>query len=282
MVLKSLCKILVAFIVVLIFPTNIKAQINFQEVKIEEAEKVLSKGKSPYIIYFAGEWCPSCKMMEETTFKDEKLANRINHNYLAYKVDIDKSFGKDWTKTYAVHTLPTTLFYTPKGELIKRVEKPITASQFLALTTNSQMIKSFVSLKNNVPIKKNSIKENKLLVPSEYMPLKESISLKTKSEKNQLFQQNKKIIGFLNLERPVQNGEQYIVEIGKYQNVRTVERIVQQIQNRLDYPVKVLIEKEGNTLSQIVYLGEFKTQKAAIDANRSLKIIQNKGMIRKF
>lgn len=282
MVLKILCEIIVITTIIITIPTNIKAQIKFQEVALKEAEKVLSKGHSPYLIYFAGDWCPSCKMMEETTFKDVKLVDRINHNYLAYKVDVDKVHGKSWAKTYAVYTLPTTLLYNAKGELIKRLEKPITASQFLELTANSKMKKAFVSLRKGKPVKRDIKKSNNLLVASEFRPKKVNIQLEANLKEHQFFQQTNKIIGFLNLEQPIQTGQQYIVEIGKYQNVRTVERLVQKIQNRLDYPIKVLIKKDEGAPLQVVYLGEFKTQQAAIDANQSLKNIHQEGVVRKF
>lgn len=92
----------------------------------------------------------------------------------------------------------------------------------------------------------------------------------------------KKIIDYLKLEPPIQNDQHYIVQIGEYLNIRTVERLVQQIQHRLDYPVKLFLKKDGNTPLQIVYLGEFKTQKAAIAANQNLGSIQKKGVVRKF
>ncbi len=277
MALKILCRTIITCIVITILPYSITAQIKFQEVKLAEAEKVFIKEKSPYIIYFSADWCPSCKMMEETTFKDAKLADRINNNYLAYKVDVDKSYNKDWMKTYAVYSLPTTLFYHPDGKLIKRLELPITVSNFLKLTANlvTEAVMANTSIKKNIQPTKN------LLLPSEYNAPKISTSSKPNLKKNLLFQQSKKIIGFLNLENPIQNGAQYIVKIGTYQNVRTVERLVQFIQNRLDYPVKVLMEEETNP-SFTVYLGEFKTQKAAFAANQSLEAIQRKGVVRKF
>lgn len=72
------------------------------------------------------------------------------------------------------------------------------------------------------------------------------------------------------------------MQIGKYSNVRNAERLVQILQDKYDYPIKVLIENKNNLPLQMVYLGEFKTHKEALAANENLKWIKRKGIVKRF
>lgn len=72
------------------------------------------------------------------------------------------------------------------------------------------------------------------------------------------------------------------MQLGKYQNIRNVERLVQHIQDKYDYPIKIHIQQKGDVPVQIVYLGEFKTEAEAIAANENLKWIDRKGVVRQF
>jgi len=58
--------------------------------------------------------------------------------------------------------------------------------------------------------------------------------------------------------------------------------LVQKIQDKYDYPIKVDIQKQGNTPVQIVYIGEFATKSEAIAANENLKWINRKGIVKRF
>lgn len=404
------------------------SQVNFEEMNLETAQSEIAATQTPYLIYFSGVWCPSCQLMEETTFTDQKLGDQIQENYLAYKVDIDSKEGKKWIEEYAVTCLPTTIFYSANGQLLKRFEKPITSTEMLAMTTKSSyknssliatnvqnnkvknsLISSNLSAKNkkteeliehltkrtnnppngkisteqianfstlieelgaeikglkafkqsttdntksksatstnvftginsNVTVNLNnrnailflSSSNNNLLaqisackalltdvksldkligilenyqrlliemkatqiqlaqqaIPSERTTTnlsKKTISNKNKVEnQSDLFTRNQLIINHLKLKEPINNGNQYIVQLGKFSNVRNAERLVQIIQDKYDYPIKVLIENKNNLPIQTVYLGEFKTKKEALAANENLKWIKRKGVVKRF
>lgn len=125
------------------------AQVDFEETNLKTAQSQIAATQTPYLIYFSGVWCPSCQLMEETTFTDQKLGDQIQENYLAYKVDVDSKEGKKWMKEYAVTCLPTTIFYSANGQLLERLEKPITSTEMLAMTTESGYKNSSLIAKNS-------------------------------------------------------------------------------------------------------------------------------------
>ena len=69
-----------AFILISLFVFllgTISAQVAFQETSFSNAQIIIEDEQSPYIGYCYGSWCPSCQLMEETTFKDTKVKERI-------------------------------------------------------------------------------------------------------------------------------------------------------------------------------------------------------------
>jgi cell division septation protein DedD len=93
---------------------------------------------------------------------------------------------------------------------------------------------------------------------------------------------NKQVIGHLNLPKSEKKGNKYIVQIGIFQNVRNVEWLVQAIQRKYDYTLKVFTENKKNGPIHTVYFGEFDTKEEAIEANKSLAKMHRKGIVKKF
>lgn len=377
---------------------TISAQAVFQETSFSNAQLVIQEEQLPYIIYFYGSWCPSCQLMEETTFKDAKVKERIETNYVVFKVNADSERGKEWMSIYGVTSVPTTVFYSKEDFLLNKIESSMTPREFLKVTANFGELppdsplgksKDVPSPKynrtakigkkriNSAPVKseskdlkstlaaidteieilrsllgdasyksKNNISRNQLN-PKSYYPHNESTSFPSaetishqieackslltghknikrliailkdyksiltpiKGQKvrkkevvlttkhpisgtpkvakkvtnyQKLYNYNQQIISYLKLDAPVKEGNRYIVQIGKYQNIRNAERLVQKIQDKYDYPIKVHIQKQGELPVQVVYLGEFKTKSEAIAANENLKWINRKGVVKLF
>ena len=390
---------------------SISAQVAFQETSFSNAQIIIEQEKLPYIIYFYGDWCPSCQLMEETTFKNKKVRNRIDENYVVFKVNADSERGKEWMNIYGVTSVPTTLFYNQDNYLLNKLATPVTVTDFLKLTqdlgkispkaTNNVQL-STLAVKNKTvnstsPRKRiinsspknlmarENLKETIMALDVEIQTLKDLIKKETRNNNisiaankvvsrgqktndftpkgsNQLsnnhsfptvenltaqiesckslltggkniqrlvhiledyqtllvlqqtkelsqtnnaipakhkasivksiakkptkyenkYAYNQAIIQYLKLAPPIKQGNQFIVQIGKYENIRNAERVVQKIQDKYDYPIKIDIQKKGDTPVQVVYIGEFKTQKEAIAANENLKWIDRKGIVKQF
>ncbi len=397
---------------------TLSAQVAFQETSFSNAQIIIEAEGLPYIIYFYGEWCPSCQLMEETTFKDKKINKRIEENYVVFKVNADSERGKEWMAIYGIKSVPATLFYNKDSYLLNKLESPITAIDFLKITadlgktsgkpiaasphlikkgvTSTQVSKKrtvnrtpkrplekddlstiiaaidaeIQGLKglmrgseklipatntlntfpqnNNLTAKGGSAVSNNVAYPSieiltsqiaacksllsghkniqrlvdiledyklllratpqkqmakkavvittpskqtttkvrvvttPYKTSKQKVVAKKVSNYQRLYTTNQQIIKYLKLAPPVKKGNQFIVQIGQYQNVRNAERLVQNIQDKYDYPIKVDIQKKGDRPVQVVYLGEFKTKEEAIAANENLKWINRKGVVKQF
>lgn len=416
---------------------TLSAQVAFQETSFANAQVIIQEENLPYIIYFYGKWCPACQLMEETTFKNKKINNRIEKNYVVFKVDADSERGKEWMGIYGVNSTPTTLFYNKDSYLLNKLKSPINAVDFLKITADlgrtstnqilsepmmasrktpkknasfSQLTKKRIVNKtpkkqlvndnlatiiaaidteihelkgllghsekltastntlNTLPYNDNLtakgrnimssstaypsievltsqiaacksllsghkniqhlvdiLEDYKLLlgatspkqvlqkeilvtttptqvtkkavvvtIPSKQLTKKATVVVtpykapskkvvaKKVSNYQRLYTNNQQIIKYLKLAPPVKRGNQFIVQIGQYQNVRNAERLVQNIQDKYDYPIKVHIQKKGDKPVQVVYLGEFKTKEEAIAANENLKWINRKGVVKQF
>lgn len=47
----------------------------------EEAENRMEVESRPMIVFFHAEWCRVCRMMEESTFRDARVVNRLNEKF---------------------------------------------------------------------------------------------------------------------------------------------------------------------------------------------------------
>lgn len=78
-------------------------------------------------------WCGPCKMLSNTTFKDEKVAEFYNENFVNLKLDMEKGVGPDFGKKFNVRGYPSLLFLSSAGDLVHRSIGFQDATRFLAL-----------------------------------------------------------------------------------------------------------------------------------------------------
>lgn len=90
---------------------------------------------------FWASWCGPCKQMEREVFSNPEVADRFNSSFINYKVDVDRSPGKEMRQQYRIYSLPTTVFFKPDGELIIRLEG-MTTVRFLLEDADSVVAES--------------------------------------------------------------------------------------------------------------------------------------------
>lgn len=61
----------------------------------EEAEKLSIKNPKPFVIFIHTDWCKICKMMENTTFKNQEIIKELNQNF--YFISFNAETKKDIT-----------------------------------------------------------------------------------------------------------------------------------------------------------------------------------------
>ncbi|WP_373004966.1 protein-disulfide reductase DsbD [Sulfurimonas sp.] len=88
---------------------------------IAELDELLSKHKGKKIMLdFYADWCTSCKELEEVTFANESVKNKMDE-YILIQADVtdNKKEQKDLSKKYGVFGPPAILFFDENSKVIK-------------------------------------------------------------------------------------------------------------------------------------------------------------------
>jgi thiol-disulfide isomerase/thioredoxin len=98
--------------------------------------QVAKEGKMLFINFYA-DWCLPCKVMEESTYKDEEIAIFMHQNCICLHINGDSEKGKALRQTYAVNLFPTLLFFNGKGNEIARREGSLGIEDFKVFMTSA-------------------------------------------------------------------------------------------------------------------------------------------------
>jgi len=104
------------------------------EIIWHDYEKGLALGKSSnkkIMINFYADWCGYCKKMEKETFGAPKVADYLNANFIAIRINSDKNM--ELARAYHVTGLPVTWFLTENGDKIGNRPGWMNAGTFLDL-----------------------------------------------------------------------------------------------------------------------------------------------------
>ena len=82
-------------------------------------EKAIEESKL-MIIKFGAKWCLPCRQMEKTTFKDERVKDFSEKNYVTVSVDVDDFDGVNMKSYFNVKFLPTLLIFNSQGKFIAK------------------------------------------------------------------------------------------------------------------------------------------------------------------
>lgn len=74
----------------------------------EEAEKLSKENPKPYVVFIHTSWCNYCKMMENSTFKNQEIITILNDNF--YFISFDAESKDD------IHFNNHTFQFIPKGQ----------------------------------------------------------------------------------------------------------------------------------------------------------------------
>ena len=89
----------------------------FQDLSYEEAlKKSKQQGRKLFIDCYTT-WCGPCKYMSETVFKQEKIGDFLNQNFICLKYDMEKGEGPELAKRFGVRAYPTFIIVNPDGTI---------------------------------------------------------------------------------------------------------------------------------------------------------------------
>ena len=101
----------------------------FRSISPDEALKLAEKDKKWVFIDFYATWCQPCKMLDETTWKDDKVTKWLAERAIALKIDAEKEKGL--AEKYKVRGFPTLLFIKSDGSEFERRLGYLTPEEFL-------------------------------------------------------------------------------------------------------------------------------------------------------
>ena len=81
-------------------------------------QEAKANNKSIFVDFYA-DWCPYCKQMDEVTYTDPQVKEKLNQNYVLLKVDVDNN--PSISSKYQAYSLPTMIIIDSNGNEIKRI-----------------------------------------------------------------------------------------------------------------------------------------------------------------
>ena len=100
--------------------------INFIE---QDFDKALAKAKAEDKIIFVdtyASWCGPCKMMDKKVFRDKKVADYFNANFVNLKMMVETSTevtpeGNKFVQRYDFDAYPTMFFLDKEGKVVHKI-----------------------------------------------------------------------------------------------------------------------------------------------------------------
>jgi thiol:disulfide interchange protein DsbD len=84
--------------------------------------------KNVFIDFYA-DWCPYCKELDEKTFQDTRVQDKLSQNYVAVKINTDDN--PELASQYKVYSLPTLVILNSDGQEVKRYNGYISSDDLL-------------------------------------------------------------------------------------------------------------------------------------------------------
>lgn len=91
----------------------------FTNLTLEKAMAKAKAEKKMVFVDFYADWCGPCKMLDTTTWKDDKVQAWLKKNTIAIKVDVDKF--EALVAKHKVEAMPTMILLAADGKEKKRV-----------------------------------------------------------------------------------------------------------------------------------------------------------------
>ena len=105
---------------------------------LTDYDKALQRAKKEekfVVIDFFATWCGPCKMMERTTFADERVRRRMTE-FVPLKIDVDQQ--RKIAAKYGIQSLPTTAVVGSDGKLITGAIGYLDADRFLKVLSRAK------------------------------------------------------------------------------------------------------------------------------------------------
>lgn len=130
--------------------------------------RAAGEGKLIFLEFWAN-YCTPCKVMEEYTYKNPSVIERMKSNYIPVKVNIQSFDGFDLKNQYKVTVLPTIIILDSKGRQVARYEESMSATRLNTVLDKHNMPQNrsrFMTMSNNYYLGFNSQTNKHITVDS--------------------------------------------------------------------------------------------------------------------
>lgn len=118
----------------------------FRKIEYADVWKAARKENKAVMLYFHYDGCGACTKMEQTAFKDPKVIDYYNRQFVCFEVNTRKGKGIDINKTYQVQLHPTFILLDETGKELHRMVGVYTPEAFYKHASEAlQSDKSVVS-----------------------------------------------------------------------------------------------------------------------------------------
>jgi YHS domain-containing protein/thiol-disulfide isomerase/thioredoxin len=100
---------------------------------LEAAKRLAASSNRLVLIHFSATWCHWCKPLESQVFNKDSVAQAIEPNFVAVKLDLDQH--RNLARQYGVTGVPWDVIITPDGQVVKDFNSPQGSSAYVAAMT---------------------------------------------------------------------------------------------------------------------------------------------------
>ncbi len=113
------------FLLLLLAPLSMKAQVEFIEVETLEqmkaAQKKASDGMLMLFVDVYATWCGPCKMMDSEVYTDAAVADYMNAHFLSVRLDGESDFGRIYASEQELEGYPSMFILSDDGERVSKI-----------------------------------------------------------------------------------------------------------------------------------------------------------------
>jgi thioredoxin-related protein len=92
------------------------------------------------MVDFWAAWCSYCEKLDQTTYRDPGVIDRLAKTTIAVKVNTEgRRDEREVADEHGVESLPTIGFFTPEGRAVGRIEGYVDAAAFLKLLNTVEL-----------------------------------------------------------------------------------------------------------------------------------------------
>ena len=97
------------------------------------AQQQADQTGKPIVLFFTGNWCVPCKIMERQVWADDDVMKTVNSDFVPVSIDVDDPNNASLLVRYNVGGTPITIVTDPNGKALRWRVGGIGKSDFLKL-----------------------------------------------------------------------------------------------------------------------------------------------------